>query len=95
MLIWVCTVILVLQKRSTQHWETTQGAHLSENKGVMSECKKTGKNSRQRALVSTICDEYCRIYPGYQRFFSRVRQGASSAAGRQARITLSGRSILG
>ena len=67
---------------------------MRENKGMKSECKKTGKNSRQMALLSTICDEYCRIYPGYQRFFSRLRQGAS-AAGRQARITLSGRSILG
>ena len=37
-----------------------EGAHLSENKGVKSECKTFGKNSRQMTPVSTICDEYCR-----------------------------------
>ena len=37
-----------------------KGAHLSENKGVKSECKKFGENSRKTASVSTICDEYCR-----------------------------------
>ena len=31
---------------------------MSENKGVKSECKKFGENSRQIATVSTICDEY-------------------------------------
>ena len=36
-----------------------EGAHLSENKGVKSECKKVGKNSRQKAPASTICDVYC------------------------------------
>ena len=36
-----------------------EGAHLSENKGVKSECKKFGGNSRKMASVSTICDEYC------------------------------------
>ena len=36
-----------------------EGAHLSENKGVKSECKKVGKNSRQMAPASTICDVYC------------------------------------
>ena len=41
-----------------------EGAHLSENKGVKSECKKTGKNSGQMAPVSTICDEYCRLATG-------------------------------
>ena len=35
-------------------------AHLSENKGVKSECKKSRENSRQMAPISTICDEYCR-----------------------------------
>ena len=45
--------------RSTQHWGR-RGAHLSENKGVKSECKKFGENSRQTAPVSTTCDEYCR-----------------------------------
>ena len=34
-------------------------AHLSENKGVKSECKKCGENLRQLASVSTICDEDC------------------------------------
>ena len=33
--------------------------HLIENKGVKSECKKFGENSRQMPSVSTICDEYC------------------------------------
>ena len=36
-----------------------EGAYLSENQGVKSECKKLGKNSRQMSPVSTICDEYC------------------------------------
>ena len=36
-----------------------EAAHLSENKGVKSECKKFGENSRQVAPVSAICDEYC------------------------------------
>ena len=35
---------------------------MSENKGVKSECKKFGENSRQMAAVSTICDEYCSPY---------------------------------
>ena len=43
--------------RPAQHWGR-RGAHLSENKGVKSECKKFGENSRQMATVSTICDEY-------------------------------------
>ena len=43
--------------RSAQHWGR-RGAHLSENKGVKSECKKFGENSRQMATVSTICDKY-------------------------------------
>ena len=46
--------------RSAQHWGG-RGAHLSENKGVKSECKKFGENSRQMAPVSTISDEYCRL----------------------------------
>ena len=45
--------------RSAQHWGR-RGAHLSENKGVKSECKKSRENSRQMAPISTICDEYCR-----------------------------------
>ena len=36
--------------RSAQHWGR-RGAHLSENKGVKSECKKFGENSRQMAAV--------------------------------------------
>ena len=46
--------------RSAQHWGR-RGAHLSEDKGVKSECKKFGENSRQMAPVSTICDEHCRV----------------------------------
>ena len=58
MLIWVlqssyCSKICVAQQ-----WGR-RGANLSENKGVRSECKKFGENSRQMAPVSTICDEYC------------------------------------
>ena len=44
--------------RSAQRWGK-RGAHLSENKGVKSEFKKFGENSRQMAPVSIICDEYC------------------------------------
>ena len=44
--------------RVAQHWGR-RGAHLSENKGVKSECKKFGENLRQSASVSTICDEDC------------------------------------
>ena len=46
--------------RSAQHWGR-RGAHLSENKGVKSECKKFGENLRQMASVSLICDEDCRL----------------------------------
>ena len=46
--------------RSAQHWGR-RGAHLSENKGVKSECKKFGENLRQMASVSSICDEDCRL----------------------------------
>ena len=49
---------------SEQHWGR-RGAHLSENKDVKSECKKFGKNSRQMAPVSTICDEYCSLIRFY------------------------------
>ena len=41
-----------------QHWGR-RGAHLSENKGVKSECKKSVENLRQMASVSMICDEDC------------------------------------
>ena len=34
-----------------QHWGR-RGAHLSDNEGVRSECKKSGENSRQMAPVS-------------------------------------------
>ena len=50
--------------RSEQHWGR-RGAHLSESKDVKSECKKFGKNSRQMAPVSTICDEYCSLIRFY------------------------------
>ena len=46
--------------RSVQHWGR-RAAHLSENKGVNSECTKFGENSRQIAPVSTICGEYCSL----------------------------------
>ena len=46
--------------RVAQHWGR-RGAHLSENKGVKSECKKFGENLRQMASVSSICDEDCRL----------------------------------
>ena len=53
-------VISVLQNT---HGSTLgrRGAHLIENKGVNSECKKFEENSRKMASVSTICDEYCSI----------------------------------
>ena len=45
--------------RVAQHWGR-RGAQLIENKGVKSECKKFGENSRnEMASVSTIFDEYC------------------------------------
>ena len=43
--------------RSAQHWGR-RAAHLSENKGVKRECKKSAENSRQMVPVSTTCDEY-------------------------------------
>ena len=56
------TVVSVLQLvRVAQHWGR-KGAHLSEKKGGKSECKKFGENSRKTASVSTICDEYCRLW---------------------------------
>ena len=55
------TVISVLQNINVaQHWGR-RGAHLSENKGVRSECKKCRENLRQMASVSTISDEDCRF----------------------------------
>ena len=55
MLIWVCSHF------SAQcNIGKGEGAHLSENKDVKSECKKFGKNSGQMAPVLMICDEYCR-----------------------------------
>ena len=56
--------------RSAQHWGR-RGAHLSENKVVNSECKKSRENSRQMAPISTICDEYCRSSydPGCSHWF--------------------------
>ena len=60
MLIWVLQSSQCSKIRVAQHWGR-RGAHLSENEGVRSECKKFGENSRQMAPVSTICDEYCRL----------------------------------
>ena len=54
------TVISMHQntRGSTLGWKR---AYFSENKGVKTEYKKFGENSRDMASVSTICDEYCRI----------------------------------
>ena len=58
MLIWVLQSSHCFKIRLAQHCGR-RGANVSENKGVRSECKKFGENSRQMAPVSTICDEYC------------------------------------
>ena len=57
---WFGFAVILVKIRSAQQWGR-RGAHWSENKGVKSECKKFGENSRQMAPVSTICDEYCRV----------------------------------
>ena len=59
MLIWVCSHFSA-PKYARLNIGKGEGTHLSENKGVKSECKKFGKNLRQMAPVSTICDKYCR-----------------------------------
>ena len=56
MLIWVLQLSQCSKIHVAQHWGRRE-AHLSENKGVRSECKKCGENLRQMASVSTICDE--------------------------------------
>ena len=61
MLIWVCSHFSA-PKYARLNIGKGDRAHLSENKGVKSECKKFGKNPRQMAPVSTICEEYCSIY---------------------------------
>ena len=61
MLIWVLQSSQCSNVRVAQHWGR-KGAHLSENKGGKSECKKFRENSRKTASVSTICDEYCRLW---------------------------------
>ena len=58
-LIWVCTHFSA-PKYARLNIGEGEGAHLSENKGVKSECMKFRENSRQMAPVKTICDEYCR-----------------------------------
>ena len=58
MLIWVCSHFSA-PKYARVNIGKGEAAHLSENKGAKSDCKKFGKNSRQMAPVSTICDEYC------------------------------------
>jgi len=55
-----------------QHWGR-RGAHLSENEGVRSECKKSGENSRQMAPVSTICDEHCRAMYKHSSFSKNLK----------------------
>ena len=61
MLIWVLQSSHCSNIRVAQHWGR-RGANLSENEGVRSECKNFGENSRQMAPVSTISDEYCRLF---------------------------------
>ena len=61
MLIWVLQSSQCSKVGVAQHWGR-KGAHLSENKGGKSECKKFGENSRKTASVSTICNEYCRLW---------------------------------
>ena len=63
MLIWVCSHFSAPEYAQLNIGEG-EGAHLSENKGEKSEWKKFGKNSRQMAPVSTICDEYCSSQSG-------------------------------
>ena len=58
MLVWVCSQFSA-PKYARFNIGKEEGAHLSENKGVKSECEKFGKNSRQMASVSTVSDEYC------------------------------------
>ena len=53
-------VISVLQNTLGSTLGKERG-HISENKGEKSECKKFGKNSRQMAPISTICDECCSL----------------------------------
>ena len=61
MLIWVCSHFSA-PKYARLNIGKGEGAHLSENKGVKSECKKFGNNSREMAPVSTICDEYSSFF---------------------------------
>ena len=51
MLIWVLQSSQCSKICMAQHWGR-RGAHLSENEGVRSECKKSGETSRQMAPVS-------------------------------------------
>ena len=61
MLIWVLQSSQCSKVYLAQHWGR-KGAHLGENKGGKSECKKFGENSRKTASVSTISDEYCSCF---------------------------------
>ena len=53
MLIWVCSHFSA-PKYAEGNIGKGEGAHLSENKDVKSECKKFGKNSRQMAPILMI-----------------------------------------
>ena len=70
MLIWVLQSSHCSKIHVAQHWRR-RGPNLSENKGVRSECKKFGENSREMVPVSTICDEYCRLIPFFSFFVSK------------------------
>ena len=53
MLTWVLQSSQGSKIRVAQHWGR-RGAHLSENKGMKSECKKFEENSRETASVTSI-----------------------------------------
>ena len=62
MLVWVCSHFSENTLRlNSGEGEGHIGVRTSVYKGVKSECKKIGENSRQMAPVSTICDEHCRV----------------------------------
>ena len=62
MLVWVCSHFSENTLRlNSGEGEGHIGVRTRVYKGVKSECKKIGENSRQMAPVSTICDEHCRV----------------------------------
>ena len=74
MLIWVLQSSQCSNVRVAQHWGR-KGAHLSENKGGKSECKKFGEIQEKQLLfqrfVTSIVD--CGILAGYIRHIIRYR----------------------